>query len=302
MCPISALAVHPRLLMLLRHQHEVVARRQLRALGFGEARVTSWVRRGLLARVDRGVYTVGGHRLTQEGRWMAAVLATGDSAALSHRSAAALWGLRPDRSLVDVVVPSDGGRGRRRRVAVHRSAQLTDAEVTRKRGIPVTCPERTLIDLAEVVDRRTLERALDEAVRLNLTTEAKLLRATERHPGRSGAAKLSAVLTEHAAGTTATENDFEELLLAICDEHRIPRPNCQERLGRYRPDFIWPEQLLIVETDGRATHGTHRAFEDDRARDVELTTAGWRVLRFTWHQLTGEPGWVARKLGQALGI
>ncbi len=277
----GALAGEPRLAALLRRQHDVVARRQLRALAFSERTIGSWVKRGLLVRVDRGVYTVGRHRLTREGRWMAAVLATGNGAALSHGSAAALWGLCSSASLVDVVRPGHSGRGRRGLVTVHSSVRLGVKEVTRHADIPVTRPERTLIDLAEVTERRPFERALDDAVRLKLTTEVRLRQATERHPGRPGAAELKAVLSEHATGTTATENDFEELLLSICDQHGIPRPECQQKLGPYRPDFRWPGQRLIVETDGFATHGTRLAFESDRERDVELKIAGWTVLRFT---------------------
>lgn len=299
----GALTGEPRLEPLLRRQHDVVARRQLRALGSSDRVIGSWIARGLLMRVDRGVYALGRHRLTREGRWMAAVLATGEAAALSHASAVALWGLRPpDLPLIAVVLPGRSGREGRGRVTVHSSVQLGPAEVTRKLGIPVTRPERTLIDFADVTERRPVERALDEAMRLNLTTEARLLQAIELHPGRHGAAKLSAVLSEHAAGTTATENDFEELLITLCDTHDIPRPQCQVWIGSYRADFIWPAQSLIVETDGRATHGTRKAFEDDRARDTELTVTGYRTLRFTWRQLTEQPDWVARMLKQALGL
>jgi len=299
----GALAGEPRLVALLGRQHDVVARRQLRALGFSDRKIGSWVARGLLIRIDRGVYAVGRHRLTGEARWMAAVLATGDRAVLSHASAVGLWGLRrPDLSLVAVVLPGSSGRGRRGRVTVHSSAQLGREEVTTKVGIPVTRPERTLIDFAEVTERRPFERALDEAVRLNLTTEARLRKAVDRHPGRLGAAKLSTVLSEHAAGTTATENDFEELLIAVCDDHAIPRPLCQVWIGNYRADFLWPAQFLIVETDGRATHGTRQAFEDDRARSAELTIMGYRVLRFTWLQVTDRPEWVARTVLAALGV
>jgi len=109
------------------------------------------------------------------------------------------------------------------------------------------------------------------------------------------------LLADHAVGSTATENDFEELLIAVCDRYGIPRPLCQAAIGPYRPDFCWPQQRLIVEADGYATHGTPLAFEDDRERDAELRTLGWQVLRFTWPQLTRRPAWVAAKLKEALG-
>lgn len=102
-------------------------------------------------------------------------------------------------------------------------------------------------------------------------------------------------------GSTATENDFEELLIAICDDHGVSRPRCQERVGPYRPDFVWSDQKLVVEADSRESHGTRKAFEEDRRRDNELRAAGWAVLRFTWRQMTAEPEWVARMIGQAPG-
>ena len=173
---------------------------------------------------------------------MAATLALGDRAALSHRSAAELWNLIPGcSSPVHVTVPG-GGRTRRRGLAIHRSPAA--GEVTRKRGIPVTKPPRTLIDLAETASPRQLERATDEAIRQRLTTEAQLRRAIDRHPGRPGAAKLSALLSEHAVGTTATENDFEELLIGICDDFGIRALVARSPSGPTGPTSPGPTQQL----------------------------------------------------------
>ncbi len=119
-----------------------------------------------------------------------------------------------------------------------------------------------------------------------------------RHPGRPGAARLSALLSEHAIGTTATTNDFEELLIGICDDFGITRPRCQEPIGRYRPDFAWPDRKLIVEADSWESHGTRKAFEADRRKDAELHAMGWTVLRFTHRQMTRDREWVARMLGR----
>lgn len=197
------------------------------------------------------------------------------------------------------VTVASGGRRRRAGLAVHRST-LEDG-ITRERGIPVTTPSRTLIDLAAMVDRRALERAADEAERRRLTTEAELRTAIDRHPARPGAARLRALLAEHALGTTATANDFEELLIGICDDYGIPRPQCQVPIGRYRPDFVWPDRRLVVEADSWETHGTRKAFEDDRRKTAELSAMGWTVLRFTWTQMTRERAWVAARLRRALG-
>jgi len=286
------------LLELAAGQHNVVARAQLRQLGLTARQIERRMERAWLRAVHRGVYAVGRTGLTREGIWMAAALALRDQAALSHRSAAELWGLVPGcSSPVHVTVPG-GGRKRRRGLVIHRSALI--GENTRKRRIPVTKPPRTLIDFAEIIDRRTLERATDEALRRRLTTEAQLRQAVDRHPGRSGAGKLSALLSEHAVGTTATENDFEELLIAICDDFGLPRPECQVGIGPYRVDFAWPTQRVVVEADSWETHGTRRAFEGDRRRDAEVDALGWNPRRFTHRQMTRERDWVASMIKHAL--
>ena len=232
---------------------------------------------------------------------MAAVLAFSPGAVLSHRAAAAHWGMVAFRGrLIDVTVRRRGSGRRRGTLTVHRSPQLARQDMRMKDRIPITSPARTLLDYAEVATRRELERALDETERLRLCSQRQITAVIARCFGRQGGSRLKAVLHDHAAGTTATVNDFEELFLALCDVHGITRPEVNAKLGRYRPDFLWPEQKLIVETDGRQTHGTRAAFESDRARDAELVIAGYRVLRFTWRQLTRDPDWVARKLRAAL--
>ncbi len=174
---------------------------------------------------------------------MAAVLAAGDGAALSHRSAAELWGLIPGcSSPVHVTVTGAGGRARRPGLVVHRSRTPT----TRHKGIPVTTPLRTLRDLKAA--RPTFERAVSEAQRTRLISKAE----------------ADALLPD---GKPAA-NRFERRFLRICKEHGIPKPICQAEIGPYTVDFLWPAQFLIVETDGHATHGTRTAFEEDRARDA----------------------------------
>jgi len=299
------LPAHPpragSLAAVLRRQHGVVSRDQLRALGLTDSAIKGRVRSGVLLRVDRGVYAAGHDRLTATGRWMAAVLGSGESAVLSHRSAGALWGLfTRSMSFTDVTVPRSTNRRGRRGVVVHLASALPPQDLTTKDGVPVTKPARTLLDLAEVLSRRALERALDESERLRLCRRPALLSVIDRSPGRVGAARLAAVLNDHDEGSTATENDFEELLIGLCDAHGIPRPEAQVRVGPYRADFCWRAERLIVETDGFATHSTRLAFEHDHERDVELKLSDWKVLRFTWRQLTRRPGWVATKLTQAL--
>ena len=268
------------LLTLAGRQHSVVARIQLCRLGFTDRQIDRRIERGWLRPVHRGVYAVGGASLTREGHWMAATLALGQGAALSHRSAAELWTLIPGcSSLMHVTAPSTGGRSRRRGLIVHRFQR--PPRVILKRGVPVTTPLRTLEDLKGGVDRLTFDRAVTEAERLRLCTKKE----------------LDEVLPIH----TPTANKFEQRFLKLCKAHSIPRPQCQEWIRDYRADFLWPDRKLIIETDGYDTHGTRMAFEDDRARDVELSTHGYTVLRFTWRQLTERPDWVARKVVEALG-
>lgn len=285
----------------MRRQHGVIARGQLRELGLDDDRIDERVRKGALIRVERGVYAVGHDGLTDRGRWMAGVLACGAGAVLSHRSAASLWSLRrPGLPLIDVSVPRHTSRKSRGHLRVHRSRCLPYSDVTRKHAIPVTKPARTLLDLAEVVGRRELERALDEATLLRVCTIVQLRAAVKSHPGRVGGARLQAVLDYHDLGSTATANDFEELLFALCEAHHLPRPEVNVELGPYKPDFLWRVQRLVVETDGYDTHSRRRVFESDHARDTELMNAGWKVRRFTWRQLTEQPDWVAAKLREAL--
>lgn len=232
---------------------------------------------------------------------MAAVLACGDGAVLSHRSAAAPWGLRPDnRATSDV---TSHGRAQREceGIAAHSGRGLTPVDRTVIDGIACTSLARTLLDLAEVTDRHALERAFDRADTLRLLNMGPLEELLKRSDGRRGVKLIRAVLAEHYASSTLTESALEELFLAICPTAGVAAPEVNAWVvlddgTSVRTDFLWREQRLIVETDGRDVHSTRQAFERDRERDQRLTVAGWRVVRFTWRQLTHEPERVAQTL------
>jgi predicted transcriptional regulator of viral defense system len=161
-------SVGRRIAGLAAKQHGTVTREQLLTLGVSGPAISGWVREGRLHRVHRGVYAVGHPRLTSKGRFLAAVFACGPGAVLSHESAAVLWGIRQPRGpRIDVTVPTPGGRSRRGVLIVHR-ARLESDEVAVKDGITVTNPARTVLDLADVLRRRPLERVLDEAFYLGL--------------------------------------------------------------------------------------------------------------------------------------
>jgi len=277
---------------LARRQHGVVGRAQLAALGLSLAEIDGRVRRSRLHRVHQGVYAVGHLALTRNGRFMAAVLACGDGAALSHFSAAVLWRILDDRGQ-SIHVTAE--KERKCRGAVVHQAPLEGERLLRF-GIVVTTPARTIVDLADVVQRRrTLERAIDEAEYLRLDWSE----AAPRH-GRKGSGLLSSVLAVHEPGSTRTRSELEEQFLAFCDRHRFPRPEVNVVIEGYLCDFVWREQRLVVETDGRRAHGTARARQRDPIRDADLQIAGWRVMRITSVRLFREPDAVADQLKRLL--
>jgi very-short-patch-repair endonuclease len=202
---------------------------------------------------------------------MAAVLACGEGAVLSHLTAAAHWGMRPPRTgSIDVSVPTTAGRARRRGIRLHRSTCLPASAVTIRKGIPTTTPVRTIADLRRVLSQRDLERAIAQAQVLRLPIDPE--------PG---------ILNE------PTRSDLERDFPRLCRRHRLPKPEVNVRIGRFMPDFLWGDRRLIVETDGFETHGTRSAFESDRARDARLKAMGYDVLRFTHRQVLDDGAAVA---------
>jgi len=279
---------------LAARQHGVVALRQLRAAGITQSAVARRARTGRLHRVHRGVYAVGHPVLSREGRWIAAVIAAGAGAALSHAAAAALWELRPSAAVrTDVIVPTAGGRAKSRAIRIHRAPGLTLDEVTTLRGIPVTTAVRTILDLAAILQPRRLERVLDEAEQRELTDTPSLEALARAHPGHRGAHRLLRTLTAHVPGTTLTRSELEERFLALCDANAFERPRVNAYVLGLEVDFLFEAARLVVETDGYRHHRTRAAFERDRIRDAILAAAGYRTLRVTHRQLTGDPQQVA---------
>jgi very-short-patch-repair endonuclease len=281
-------------------QHGVVSHAQLRALGVGPGAIKHRIGVGRLRPMHRGVYAVGHRALRREAWWMAAVLASGDGAVLSYRSAAALWGIRETaRARIEVSAPRH--RRSTARVEVHFVAMQPD-EIAVERGVPVTTPARTLFDLATVVSGDQLEHAFDEAEVRRLTSPVSLAALAARYPARRGARAIRRVLDNHRKnGETVLRSVLERRLLALLDDHGLPRPRMNRVGAEGELDARWPEQRLIVECDGFATHGTRKAFEADRARDRALQVAGWRVVRITWRQLTNDANVLARQLAALLG-
>lgn len=285
---------------LAARQHGVVSLTQLRNLGLSSSGVRNRVAAGSLHRVHRGVYAVGHPLISARGRWAAAVLAGGPRAVLSHRSAAALSEIRRTaRRAIEITAPGRAGR-RRPGIEIHRVRSLPASETTVVDAIPCTSVARTLLDLAEVVDPRSLERAFDRAEALGLLDVAAVEGVLERGVGRRGCAALRPLVADLRREAAITRSELEELFLALCASAGIPRPRVNYWIalegGGAEADFAWPRQRLIAETDGRGTHGTRRAFEHDRRRDRRLMLVGWQVVRFTWRQLEREPWEVAEAL------
>jgi predicted transcriptional regulator of viral defense system len=286
-------------------QHGVLCLEQLKALGVSASAARKRAAKGRLHRIHRGVYALAPIRLLdRHGLWLAAVLACGCGAVLSHRSAAVLHELRSQGSTrIEVTVP--GGSSRRHAgVLVHRSSTLTAADATLVHGIPCTTVARTLLDIAGQLGRRALERACDQAEVLEVFDLKTITDQLERNPRHRGARTLRAVLEEHYIGQTLTWNEFEERFLALAREAGLPLPEVNVLLELndgeppIRVDFVWPARRLAVETDGRGSHLTHQAFERDRRRDQRLTMARWRPARFTRRQVKYSPAQVRATLGK----
>jgi very-short-patch-repair endonuclease len=283
-------------------QHGVVARSQLMKLGFSRQAIEHRLNRGRLHRVHWGVYAVGHPGLTREGRWMAALLVCGPEAVLSHRSAATAWDIYPStRTAVDVIAP----RARRghRGVDAHVVRSLDPADVVHVHGLRRTTVARTLVDLASLIDRAGVERAWRRAAMLDLLDVRAVERVRASGRGRRGAGLVRSLLAEDGVDGI-TRSQLEEHFLTLCRSASLPLPEVNTRIDAngttYEVDFLWRQHHLVAETDGWGPHHTRAAFESDRRRDADLLVAGLRVVRFTWRQITREPGAVAATLGALL--
>jgi very-short-patch-repair endonuclease len=261
-------------------QHGVVSYAQLVAIGLRSSGVGVRISAGRLHRLHRGVYSVSPPRLLAvKGRWLAAVMACGEGAVLSHMDAAALWELMSaPRGPIHVTIPTDNGRERRTSIVLHRALTLLPSQTTVRSSIPVTNPARTVSDLRRLLSRPRFEPILRRAEILRLDIGPQ---------------------QEHIEEADRTE--LERRMLALCRRHGLPMPRCQQIIGAYTVDFLWPDARLVVEVDGWKTHGTRSAFESDRSRDAELQVAGYRVVRFTWRQVTENGPAVAATIRALLG-
>jgi very-short-patch-repair endonuclease len=292
-----------RLAALAEAQWGVVSRRQLLVVGLTPAAIGGRLRSGTLARLHPGVYAYGHRQLRREGHWLAAVLAVGPRAVLSHRDAAGLHGLRPaNHRRVDVT--TTGQAGSTPTIAVHRTRVLDDADITAVAGIPVTTVARTLIDLAGVVPRDHLAKAVKEAEARGALDMAAVEAAIVRTAGRRGPGHraLRAAIAEHEAlALSATRSSLEDAFLRRLRQAGLPRPRVNTTVEGLEVDALWETARVVAELDGWAHHRSRGAFQRDRERDAVLTAAGYRVIRFTHRDVVRRPDRVVEVL-RRLGI
>jgi hypothetical protein len=291
--------VEERIAVVAERQHGVVTGRQLLEASLTRSAIDRRLESGRLRVLHRGVYLTFPFPLPYT-REMAAVLATGSGAALSHRDAAVLWGVRSRGDASDPVhVTTVVRRGHRRGILLHRVARLDEEERTVKEGIPVTTPGRTLLDLASDLDARELEEVVSRAERDGLVVPAVLSLLLARHRGRPGVPALRDVLRT-PGGPALTHSEAEARFLALVREAGLPPPECGVSVGRYELDFLWRAAGVAVEVDGFRYHASRPRFEGDRRKDARLLATGITVLRLSWRQLEREPVATAVQLGQVL--
>jgi len=278
----------------------VVARWQLIRDGWTEAEIKWRLRTGRLHRMYPGVYSLAPRQLIpRQGWWMAAVLASGPEAVLSHHSAAALWLIRPNsRSRIDVTVPhpSRSSKAIRRHLS-----HVPEDERAVEEGIPVTSIHRTIFDLSATASADDVIAMIKEAEYLNLWDRLSLWDLLDRYPAKRGSRNLHLSLkriTEEPSGRKRSR--LEERFAPFLRRYNLPLPRFNDWIllegKRYRADCHWPQRRLIVELDGWEGHSSRSAFQDDRARDRALKVAGYSVIHLTWAQLDSEPTEVAADL------
>jgi very-short-patch-repair endonuclease len=280
-------------------QGGIISHRQLSALGLAPRTIRNWAASGRLHRRFRGVYALGHEAITAKGRVMAPVLAYGDEAVISHRSGGDWWEIAPtSRVPVDLTVPGRSKAGQDG-IDLHLVRSLDPRDVTEHEGVPITTIPRTLLDLAEVVPRRRLKAAVEEADRRGLFDGNAVHELLARSPGRHGLKPLRDLLSDFVS-EPLLRSELERAFWELCDSYAVARPLTNVVLLGYEVDAYWPQARLVVELDGYEYHGHRAAFEADRERDAVLLLAGYRVVRITYRQLTRKPEAVAKLLNRLL--
>ena len=282
-------------------QHGVVTLAQIETAGLGRRAAGHRISLRRLRRIHRGVYATGHAPLTFSGRSLAAALAVGDGAVVSHLSAAVIWGLLTDfGAAIDVSVARH--RTSRPGINVHCVRRLDSADTTYRDRIPVTTVPRTLLDLADTASEPALRRATRLAQVDHKTDEDAIRAQLERAGGRRGAHRLAALISD---GPAPTRSEFEDRILALIGTHDLPRPVVNAVLRNaqhtFEVDFLFPEQRVVVEADGRQFHDDRLSRRRDAAKQAVLEASGFRVIRLTWDQVKDHPAQTIRRIRRLLG-
>jgi very-short-patch-repair endonuclease/predicted transcriptional regulator of viral defense system len=284
-------------------QHGVVARWQLLALGFTRDTVQKRIEAGRFHPIHRGVYAVGHAKLTLKGHWMAAVLAGGPDALLSHRCALGLWQVRAAESgLIDVTVPGPSSRKGPSGIRLHSTKALHHEDLAVIDGIPVTSLARTILDYASVAGSQRVRQALEKVERMGLLIGRELDDLLTRNVNHRGANTLKTALADLAGPAPWTQSELEDRFLALIREAGLPEPELNVVLEGELVDALWRDARLVVEVDGYEFHKSRSQFEADRRRDAKLLVAGYRVTRLTQPRIEYEPCAVDTELRALLGV
>ena len=237
-----------------------------------------------------GIYAVGHRKLTLKGYWVAAVLACGPDALLSHRFALAIWDVQAAESgLIDVIVPGHGGRRGPDGVRVHGARTLGAGDLAVVDGIPVTSLARTVLDFSSVATVQRTRRVLEKLERMGRLIGRELEDVLERNPRHRGAKRLTTAIGELTGPAPWTQSELEDRFLALIRESGLPEPECNVFVEGELVDALWRDQKLVVEVDGYGYHRGRQQFENDRSRDAKLQAAGYRVIRLTQRRIDDEP-------------
>jgi len=263
-------------------------------LGLTKSGIEHRLKKGRIHQISKGIYLVGWAKLTRERRWMAAILACGEEAMLSHRSAAALWGFGVEHPDYIEISVRRHHKVRRSGIRVHDRAGLWSRDIGSRLGIPATQPVRTFLDLVSVMGPRDLERAINEADKLDVIDADSLRKALDHYPGQPGVRPLRRILDEHTF--RLSDDELERLFRPLAAAAGLPTPLTKHKVNKFEVDFFWPDLGLVVETDGWRYHRTPSAQTRDALRFQTHTAAGLTPLRFSHYQVKYEPRHVRRIL------
>jgi len=276
-------------------QRGLITHQQLVAAGLGRGAIGHRIARGRLHPLYRGVYLVGHTVPVALAREQGALLACGHAAMLSHESAGVLWRMPAEAPNLMQITLVGRARPQRAGIRIHRVPALHPRDIRRHKGLPLTAPARTLLDLAAVIPKETLEQAVAEAIARRLVSASALREALERAPRRHGAKALRGLLDRPTAPAW-TRSKPERLMLALLRRHRLPEPATNIQLEEWNVDFLWRDKGLVVEVDTYSFHSSPASWERDHRKQTDLEDCGLTVRRVTKRQLEEQPDSVAGRV------